>query len=54
MTKREQILAAIRTALTGTTEPTVLDNWHVNYISEPPTDWEDYVVTPVAPVQVFA
>jgi len=28
--------------------------WHVNYIGELPTGWDDFLVTPVAPYRVFA
>lgn len=31
-----------------------LDGWHVNYIGELPEGWEEFVVTPVEPVRVFA
>ena len=36
------------------TEPTVLDGWHVNYVGELPTGWEQYAVTPEQPYRVFA
>lgn len=34
--------------------PTVLDGWHVNYMGELPEGWEQYVVSPVNPVRVWA
>ena len=36
------------------TLPTTLPGWHVNYIGELPDGWEQYVVTPEAPVRVWA
>ena len=33
--------------------PTVLDGFHVNYIGELPDGWEEFVVNPDQPVQVF-
>lgn len=36
------------------TEPTLLEGWHVNYIGELPEGWEQYVVSPVNPVRVWA
>lgn len=36
------------------TPPTLLPGWHCNYIGELPDGWEQYVVTPEAPVRVFA
>ena len=34
--------------------PTVLPGWHVNYVGELPTGWEQYEVTPTTPTRVFA
>ena len=34
--------------------PEVLPGWHINYIGELPEGWEEFVVTPVEPVRVFA
>ena len=34
--------------------PTVLPGWHVNYVGELPTGWEQYEVTPTTPSRVFA
>ena len=31
-----------------------LEGWHVNYNGELPEGWEEFVVTPVEPVRVFA
>lgn len=36
------------------TPPVTLDGWHVNYIGELPDGWEQYLVTPEAPVRVWA
>lgn len=36
------------------TPPTLLPGWHCNYIGELPDGWEQYVVTPEAPVRVWA
>lgn len=36
------------------TPPEVLDGWHVNYSGELPESWEQYVVSPVNPVRVWA
>ena len=33
---------------------TPLDGWHVNYIGELPTGWDEFLVSPVAPYRVFA
>jgi hypothetical protein len=35
------------------TEPTVLEDWHVNYRGEVPDEWLQYAVTPQNPVRVF-
>ena len=34
--------------------PTVLPGWHVNYLGELPTGWEQFEVTPTTPSRVFA
>jgi hypothetical protein len=34
-------------------EPAALEGWHVNYLGELPTGWEDYLVTPESPVRMF-
>jgi hypothetical protein len=34
-------------------EPTPLEGWHVNYLGELPSGWEDYLVTPESPVRMF-
>lgn len=33
---------------------TPLDGWHVNYIGDLPTGWDEFLVNPVAPYRVFA
>lgn len=35
------------------TQPTTLPGWHINYVGELPSDWEQYLVTPEKPVRVF-
>jgi hypothetical protein len=34
-------------------KPTILPGWHINYVGELPSDWEQYLVTPEEPVRVF-
>lgn len=34
-------------------EPITLLGWHINYVGELPSDWEQYLVTPEEPVRVF-
>lgn len=34
-------------------EPTTLSGWHINYVGELPTTWEQYLVTPELPVRIF-
>ena len=34
--------------------PTVLDGWHVNYQGALPDGWDEFVVEPANPYQVFA
>lgn len=34
--------------------PTTLDGYHINYIGDLPTQWEQYVVNPQHPARVFA
>ena len=34
--------------------PTVLPGWHVNYLGDLPTGWEQFEVTPTTPSRVFA
>jgi len=34
--------------------PTVLPGWHVNYVGDLPTGWEQFEVTPTTPSRVFA
>jgi hypothetical protein len=34
--------------------PTTLDGYHINYIGDIPTQWEQYVVNPQHPARVFA
>jgi hypothetical protein len=36
------------------TPPVPLPGWHVNYIGELPSGWDQYVVTPEQPVRVWA
>ena len=36
------------------TPPEVLDGWHLNYQGELPDGWEEFAVTPAAPVRVWA
>ena len=36
------------------TPPTLLAGWHLNYIGELPDEWEQYLVTPEAPVRVWS
>jgi len=35
------------------TQPTTLPGWHINYVGELPSDWEQYLVSPEEPVRVF-
>ena len=35
------------------TQPTTLPGWHINYIGELPSNWEQYLVIPETPVRVF-
>jgi hypothetical protein len=37
-----------------TTPATPKTGWHVNFIGELPTGWDEFLVTPVAPYRVFA
>ena len=34
-------------------QPVKLNGWHINYIGELPSNWEQYLVTPETPVRVF-
>lgn len=34
-------------------KPITLSGWHINYIGELPSNWEQYLVTPENPVRVF-
>ena len=34
-------------------QPITLSGWHINYIGELPSNWEQYLVTPETPVRVF-
>jgi hypothetical protein len=34
--------------------PTVLAGFHVNFAGELPSGWDEFLVTPAAPVRVFA
>jgi hypothetical protein len=34
--------------------PTVLPGFHVNYIGTLPSEWEEFLVTPMQPYRVFA
>jgi hypothetical protein len=34
--------------------PTVLAGFHVNYIGTLPSEWEEFLVTPMQPYRVFA
>ena len=36
------------------TQPETLDGWHLNYQGELPDGWEEFTVTPAAPVRVWA
>ena len=36
------------------TPATPKTGWHVNFIGELPTGWDEFLVTPVAPYRVFA
>jgi hypothetical protein len=36
------------------TPPETLDGWHLNYQGELPDGWEEFAVTPAAPVRVWA
>jgi aryl-phospho-beta-D-glucosidase BglC (GH1 family) len=36
------------------TQATAKTGWHVNFIGELPTGWDEFLVTPVAPYRVFA
>ena len=36
------------------TLPETLDGWHLNYQGPLPDGWEEFAVTPVAPVRVWA
>jgi hypothetical protein len=35
------------------TQPITLSGWHINYVGELPSDWEQYLVSPEFPVRVF-
>jgi hypothetical protein len=37
-----------------TSPATPMAGWHVNFIGELPTGWDEFLVTPVAPYRVFA
>lgn len=37
-----------------TSPATPMAGWHVNYIGELPTGWDEFLVSPVAPHRVFA
>jgi hypothetical protein len=39
---------------TVVTPATPMAGWHVNFIGELPTGWDEFLVTPVAPYRVFA
>jgi hypothetical protein len=35
------------------TQPITLSGWHINYVGELPSNWEQYLVSPEFPVRVF-
>jgi hypothetical protein len=35
------------------TQPITLSGWHINYVGELPSDWEQYLVSPEFPVRVY-
>ena len=37
-----------------TSPATLMSGWHVNYVGELPTGWDQYLVNPVEPYRVFA
>jgi hypothetical protein len=37
-----------------TSPATPMSGWHVNYVGELPTGWDQYLVNPVEPYRVFA
>jgi hypothetical protein len=39
---------------TVVTPATPMAGWHVNFVGELPTGWDEFLVSPVAPYRVFA